>query len=282
VRDALRRFRVEQISIHAATAELGLGRSRFYELYGSYLAACARRRARSWTPIFSRGNQRQPFPDPVAATLRKLLGSVPPCSCSFAASEMLRRHDLALHRAAVRRWALRRASGSLCRLAFLLLYQSTRGSDPARQRPAFLRSLLALCADSPGQRQDRAFSRLLAKTPPPVLLRRANHHVARGQRPARKTAPSSQLKRGPSRIALRPTLPLVALRLEPALLSQGRPGSTHSHRLSTLSYPAPLRHLGHPQSPSKRRCLCPPTPSVPLQTPDPPPPPLPPKTTVRV
>ncbi len=152
MRDALRRFRVEQISIHAATAELGLGRSRFCELYGSYLAACARRRARSWTPIFSRGNQRQPFPDPVAATLRKLLGSVPPC----------------------------------------------------------------------------------------------------------------------------PTPPLVALRLEPVLPSQSRPGSTHLHRPSTLSYPAPLRHLGHPQSPSKRRCLCPPTPPLPLQTPAPPPPGKPP------
>ena len=39
MRDVLRRFRAEQISIRAATAELGLGRSRFYELYGTYLAA---------------------------------------------------------------------------------------------------------------------------------------------------------------------------------------------------------------------------------------------------
>jgi hypothetical protein len=103
----LRRFRAQQISIQVATAELGLGRSRFYELYGSYLAACAKRRAKSWTPVSSGGNQRQPFPDPVAATLRKLLGAVPPCSYSFAASEVLRRHDFTLHRATVRRWALR-------------------------------------------------------------------------------------------------------------------------------------------------------------------------------
>jgi len=103
----LRRFRAEQISIRAATAELGLGRSRFYELYGTYLAACAKRKARSWTPISSGGNQRRPFPDPVANTLRKLLGAVPPCSYSFTASEVLRRHGFTLHRATVRRWALR-------------------------------------------------------------------------------------------------------------------------------------------------------------------------------
>jgi hypothetical protein len=107
VRDVLRRFRAEQISIRAATAELGLGRSRFYELYGTYLAACAKRKARSWTPISSGGNQRRPFPDPVANTLRKLLGAVPPCSYSFTASEVLRRHGFTLHRATVRRWALR-------------------------------------------------------------------------------------------------------------------------------------------------------------------------------
>jgi hypothetical protein len=107
VRDVLRRFRAQQISIQAAAAELGLGRSRFYLLYGSYLAACARCRGGTWTPSASGGNQRQPFPDPVAATLRKLLGAVPPCSYSFAASEVLRRHDFTLHRATVRRWALR-------------------------------------------------------------------------------------------------------------------------------------------------------------------------------
>ena len=38
--------------------------------------------------------------------LRKLLGSKPPSSYSFAASEVYRRHDLPLDRATVRRWAL--------------------------------------------------------------------------------------------------------------------------------------------------------------------------------
>src|SRR6266446_5282622 len=99
VRDVLRRFRAQQISIHEASAELGLGRSRFYELYASYLAACAKRRANRWSPISSGGDQRQPLADPIAATVRKLLSSNPPCSYSFTASEVLRRHDFIIHRA---------------------------------------------------------------------------------------------------------------------------------------------------------------------------------------
>src|SRR6266481_3838677 len=87
--------------------ELGLGRTRLYELYRSYLAACAKRRGHGWSPTVSGGDQRQPLAEPIAATLRKLLRAVPPCSYSFAASEVLRRHDWALHRATVRRWALR-------------------------------------------------------------------------------------------------------------------------------------------------------------------------------
>ena len=86
-----------------ACAELGLGRTRFYELYSSYLAACAVRHARHWSPGLSGGNHRQPLPAPVLATLRKLLGAKPPCSYSLAASEVLRRHHFAIDRATVRR-----------------------------------------------------------------------------------------------------------------------------------------------------------------------------------
>jgi hypothetical protein len=113
VRDVLRRFRAQQISIHMAATELGLGRSRFYELYSSYLAAGAQRRAKSWTPLCSGGDQRPPLALPIAATLRKLLSAIPPCSYSFAASEVLRRHDFTLHRATVRRWALRQGLAPL-------------------------------------------------------------------------------------------------------------------------------------------------------------------------
>ena len=102
----LRRFRVQKLSRADACSELGLGRTRFYELYSSYLAACALRRSQHWSPALSGGNHRQPLPAPVLATLRKLLGAKPPCSYSFTASEVLRRHDFSIDRATVRRWAL--------------------------------------------------------------------------------------------------------------------------------------------------------------------------------
>lgn len=107
VRDVLRRFRALELSRAAAGAELGLGRTRFYELFSSYLAACASGRVAHWRPTASGGNHRQALSAPVLATLRKLLGAVLPCSYSFSASEVLRRHDFALDRATVRRWALR-------------------------------------------------------------------------------------------------------------------------------------------------------------------------------
>src|ERR1700678_408473 len=82
VRDVLRRFRAQQIAIREACSELGLGRSRFYELYASYLIACAKRRARSWSPCSSGGDQRPSLAEPIATTLRKLLTSISPCSYS--------------------------------------------------------------------------------------------------------------------------------------------------------------------------------------------------------
>lgn len=106
MRDVLRRFRAQKLSRADACSELGLGRTRFYELYSSYLTACAARQAKQWSPGLSGGNHRQPPPAPVLATLRKLLGTKPPCSYSLAASEVLRRHDFAIDRATVRRWAL--------------------------------------------------------------------------------------------------------------------------------------------------------------------------------
>lgn len=107
MRDILRRFRARELSPNAAASELGLGRTRFYELYASYLAACAHGRAARWSPACSGGNHRAPLPAAVLATLRKLLAAVPPCSYSFVASEILRRHDQAVDRATVRRWAQR-------------------------------------------------------------------------------------------------------------------------------------------------------------------------------
>ena len=103
----MRRFRAQELTVAEALADLGLGRTRFDELFASYLAACAKRHAASWSPAASGGNHRAPLPASVAATLRKLLPAAPPCSYSLAAPEALRRHDFAIDRATVRRWALR-------------------------------------------------------------------------------------------------------------------------------------------------------------------------------
>lgn len=107
MRDVLRRFQAHELSSVAAAAELGLGRTRFYALYGSFRAACALHLDQQWSPSLSGGNRRPPLPEAVRATLRKLLSPSPPCSYSFTASEVLRRHDFTMHRATVRRWALR-------------------------------------------------------------------------------------------------------------------------------------------------------------------------------
>ena len=53
MRDVLRRFRARELTLLLALTELGLARTRFYELYASYLAACAQRRAQRWTPVES-------------------------------------------------------------------------------------------------------------------------------------------------------------------------------------------------------------------------------------
>jgi hypothetical protein len=100
------RFRRALLSATDATRELNLSRSRFYALYTDYLRACAERRQRSWQPGHSGGNHHPNWPLEVTDLLRKLLSARPAVSYSFAASEALRRHQLQIHRATVRRWAL--------------------------------------------------------------------------------------------------------------------------------------------------------------------------------
>lgn len=107
IRDVFARFRGGLIDARQATDELELSRSRFYVLYSGYLRACAKRSQQCWVPGRSGGDHRQAWPTAVIALLRKLLGSRPPVSYSFAASEILRRHDLRLDRASIRRFALR-------------------------------------------------------------------------------------------------------------------------------------------------------------------------------
>ena len=64
----------------AATAAdpLGLGRTRFYELYGDYLRAAARQQAQLWTPGSSGGDHAPVWPSGVEPLLRKRLATQPP------------------------------------------------------------------------------------------------------------------------------------------------------------------------------------------------------------
>ena len=105
-REVLAAFRADQLNASAAAAELGLGRTRFYELYADYLRACARRQAHRWKPCVSGGNHATPWPATVEPLLRKLLTARPPAGYSLAASEVKRRLDFQIDPATVRRFAL--------------------------------------------------------------------------------------------------------------------------------------------------------------------------------
>ena len=99
-------FRAEELKAAAAAEKLGLSRSRFYELYGDYLRACAHHQESMWTPSTSGGDHVPGWPPEVEALLEKRLSSKPPASYSFAASEALRQCHFRVDRAQVRRWAI--------------------------------------------------------------------------------------------------------------------------------------------------------------------------------
>ena len=105
MRHLLEQFRTQQLSAVQAASALGLSRRRLYQLHHDYLKAYARRQHATWTPGVSGGNHASAWPPEVLALLRKRLGSNPPASYSFAASEALRLCDFPLARAQVRRWA---------------------------------------------------------------------------------------------------------------------------------------------------------------------------------
>jgi hypothetical protein len=102
----LAEFRASRIGAQAAAAQLELSRSRFYELYSDYLAA-GPTRDQAWRPASSGGDHAPDWPAAVKALLRTRLGSRPPSSYSFAASEVLRLCAFKLDRAQVRRWAIK-------------------------------------------------------------------------------------------------------------------------------------------------------------------------------
>ena len=106
IRHLLACHRKHEISAVEAARELGLARSRFYELYSDYLRACARGQAEVWSPGPSGGNHRPDWPPAALALLKKLLTSKPSSSYSACASELLRRLNFKTDRASVRRWAI--------------------------------------------------------------------------------------------------------------------------------------------------------------------------------
>ena len=106
IRHVLKAFRQLKLTAPAAASQLGLSRSRLYTLFADYLRALALRKGAAWTPAASGGNHASPWPQPVLDLLHKRLACTPPCSYTFAASEVLRLHAFNIDRAQVRRWAL--------------------------------------------------------------------------------------------------------------------------------------------------------------------------------
>jgi len=102
----LRGFEAGQLTAAQACAQLGISRARLYVLSTSYRIASKSGKARRWSPRCSGGNHGKPWPAAVIDTLKRLLQASPPASYSFAASEVLRRHKLKLHRASIRRFAI--------------------------------------------------------------------------------------------------------------------------------------------------------------------------------
>ena len=83
-----------------------MGRSRFYDLYASYLGAVAHHRQNSWSPGASGGDHAPEWPAGIEPLLRKLLSTKPPAPYRLAASEVHRRLGFELDPATVRRWAI--------------------------------------------------------------------------------------------------------------------------------------------------------------------------------
>jgi hypothetical protein len=106
IRHVFSQFRAGVLKSDEARQQLGLSKSRFYELYADYLRACARRQQDLWLAGLSGGDHAPAWPNKLTELLRKRLSSRPPASYSFAASEALRLLDLKIHRAQVRRWAM--------------------------------------------------------------------------------------------------------------------------------------------------------------------------------
>jgi len=105
----MEQFRRQETTAADAAHELGITARRFRQLYQDYLRAVARREEADWAPGRSGGNRQREIPVEVEDLWRRLFKAKPPASYSFAASEALRRFELTVDRATVRRWAHERS-----------------------------------------------------------------------------------------------------------------------------------------------------------------------------
>ena len=106
IRHLFAELRAGRLCVSALALELGLGRTRVYELRTDYLRACAQGRADHWEPRASGGDHHPDWPTPLVALATRLLCSSPRSAYSAVASELLRRLHFKTDRASVRRWAL--------------------------------------------------------------------------------------------------------------------------------------------------------------------------------
>ena len=106
IRHLFAELRAGRLSASALALELGLGRTRIYELRTEYLRACALGGAHAWQPGASGGDHHPDWPPEAVALATRLLSSSPRSSYSAVASELLRRLAFKTDRASVRRWAI--------------------------------------------------------------------------------------------------------------------------------------------------------------------------------
>jgi hypothetical protein len=105
IRRMMHLFRGGEITAAEGCRQLDIGRSRFYTLYSSWLAAWAHGAHEAWQPKSSGGDRRPAWPADVQALARRLLTSDPPASYALVASEIARRCKHPLDRASIRRFA---------------------------------------------------------------------------------------------------------------------------------------------------------------------------------
>ena len=109
VRDTVMQFSLGEITAEQALSELGIGKSRLYQLRADYLAAKAVGLGDGWEPGTSGGNHKPVWPKEVQSFLRRVLGTdsnADRYSYAFAASELGRKFGFFVDRGQVRHWAL--------------------------------------------------------------------------------------------------------------------------------------------------------------------------------